>query len=225
MKNVKVRADLHIHSVFSDGKAAPQEIILQALRARLKIISITDHNTFKGSIEALKFLKRKNINDVVVIKGCEVRTEYGDVLILCLAEVNDNFPKRLNELIDWAKSTDCLLIPAHPFDKFRKGIGKALFRYRWDLIEVFNAGTLNPIANYKAYLVAKKLNIPGIAVSDAHVVVDIGKAYTLINVEDLNDECVFRALKKGYTVPIYKIVNFPSIDRLSWSLVRKLRLH
>ena len=44
--------DLHIHSVFSDGSLTPSQIIEKATRLGLRAISITDHDTLAGSLEA-----------------------------------------------------------------------------------------------------------------------------------------------------------------------------
>ena len=42
------RADLHTHSVFSDGKYTPDEICRRAKFAGVEVISITDHDTMNG---------------------------------------------------------------------------------------------------------------------------------------------------------------------------------
>lgn len=47
-----MRADLHIHSYFSDGKYSPSEIIRYAAQNKLDIISLTDHDTIAGLQEA-----------------------------------------------------------------------------------------------------------------------------------------------------------------------------
>ena len=47
----RIRADLHMHSTFSDGRNSPKEVILQAISKGLEAISITDpllNWTFKG---------------------------------------------------------------------------------------------------------------------------------------------------------------------------------
>ena len=45
--------DLHIHTTASDGTFTPAEIVAHAIKLNLKAISITDHDTLAGSIEAL----------------------------------------------------------------------------------------------------------------------------------------------------------------------------
>ena len=45
--------DLHIHTTASDGTLTPSEVVARAIKLNLKAISITDHDTLAGSIEAL----------------------------------------------------------------------------------------------------------------------------------------------------------------------------
>jgi len=48
-----VRIDLHIHSTASDGTLSPSEILTLAQQLDIAAISITDHDTLKGSKDAL----------------------------------------------------------------------------------------------------------------------------------------------------------------------------
>lgn len=40
--------DLHLHSCFSDGSDTPEELVLNAKRAGIGLIALTDHNTLAG---------------------------------------------------------------------------------------------------------------------------------------------------------------------------------
>ncbi|MDZ7689999.1 MAG: PHP domain-containing protein [Balneolaceae bacterium] len=42
------KADLHIHTIASDGRMAPEEIPELARENGLKVIAITDHDTING---------------------------------------------------------------------------------------------------------------------------------------------------------------------------------
>jgi predicted metal-dependent phosphoesterase TrpH len=50
-----VKIDLHIHSTASDGSLSPLEILTLAQQLNLGAIAITDHDTIKGSKDALAF--------------------------------------------------------------------------------------------------------------------------------------------------------------------------
>jgi len=46
------RVDLHTHSTASDGALSPSEVVRLALRHRLDVLALTDHDTFGGIAEA-----------------------------------------------------------------------------------------------------------------------------------------------------------------------------
>ncbi len=217
---IRALADLHIHSTHSDGKASPKEIIYTAQYKGLNIISITDHNTFSGSIEALKYAKNLE-EELVVIIGNEVRTDYGDILVYCYEPINT--PHRLDILIDYAHENNCLVVPAHPFDIYRKGIGDKIFDYNeWDAIETWNASS-DPRSNKKALQAAKLLGLPGLANSDAHIPDYIGCAYTIIEIEEYSIESVFKAIKQGKTHPHPGYPPFRAFfKKMFWSVKRRL---
>lgn len=216
-----VKADLHIHSIHSDGRSSPREIILTAMYKDLDVISITDHNTFSGAIEASKIARNMPEAPLIII-GNEVRTNEGDILVYCTEPFDT--PRNTGLLIDKAHENNCLVVPAHPFDVFRLGIGDAIFEYReWDAVEVWNASA-NPKANREAIKVAKLLNLPGLANSDAHIPDYIGVAYTIIEVDNLTIEDILESIRKGKTKPHPGYPPFKSlIKRLSWSIERRIR--
>jgi 3',5'-nucleoside bisphosphate phosphatase len=54
VKKEFMSADLHIHSVYSDGSQTPTELVRLASRKRLQAISLTDHDTMDGTTEAVE---------------------------------------------------------------------------------------------------------------------------------------------------------------------------
>ncbi len=67
------KADLHIHTTFSDGTYTPEEVVKEAARKGLSAISITDHDITDGIIPALKCASKIGIE---VIPGVELSCEY-----------------------------------------------------------------------------------------------------------------------------------------------------
>ncbi|MCX5882139.1 MAG: PHP domain-containing protein [Deltaproteobacteria bacterium] len=63
--------DLHIHSTASDGTLSPVEILRLAEKLELGAISITDHDTLKGSKD---LLEAAGSSDVRVLTGIEIST-------------------------------------------------------------------------------------------------------------------------------------------------------
>lgn len=80
--------DLHIHSVFSDGKLEVNEIVEQAKQKGLKHIAISDHNTLNAYLET-DVLKEK-----MVIPAIEFDCWWGTVFLHMLGYgVDVNNPK------------------------------------------------------------------------------------------------------------------------------------
>jgi predicted metal-dependent phosphoesterase TrpH len=213
-----VKADLHIHSTFSDGRNSPLDIVEAALERGLSVISITDHDTFAGSIHAVRYGRSRG---VLVVPGIEVRTSEGDILVYCVKEFNP--PRRVDRLIEAAHREGCLVVPAHPFDVLRLGVGDLIYEYKdWDAIEVWNASSTKG-ANYRAIEAAKLLGKPGLANSDAHIVEEVGAAYTLIEVSELKVEEVLEAIRKGFVRPVYGRLPFKvRVERVLWSIQKSI---
>jgi predicted metal-dependent phosphoesterase TrpH len=66
-------ADLHLHSAFSDGTDAPDELIKKAVKAGISAVAITDHDSvdaIPGAIDA------GILHGIEVIPGIELTAEY-----------------------------------------------------------------------------------------------------------------------------------------------------
>ncbi len=201
MRNV-VKADLHLHTVYSDGANRPEDYVREALKRGFEIISITDHDTFRGSAHAIKFVRENKLDNILIIPGAEVRTNIGDILVYCVDVQEDDFPRDVEELADWASERECILVPAHPLDIFRHGIGLSnLLRYPWKIVEVYNGGVLVPLLNEITYAIARRLSLSCIGSSDAHHVSSMGSCYTLVKIEDFNVESVIQSMILGLTEP------------------------
>jgi hypothetical protein len=62
-------ADLHMHTIFSDGTLSPKEMVRLSREAELSAISITDHDTVDGIEEAI--IEGEKIG-ITVIPGIEI---------------------------------------------------------------------------------------------------------------------------------------------------------
>ncbi len=65
--------DLHIHTTCSDGELTPREVIDMAIKNKVSIISITDHDTI-GAYEEELFDYAKD-NNIKIIPGVEISTK------------------------------------------------------------------------------------------------------------------------------------------------------
>lgn len=74
---MKYDVDLHIHTnASSDGSFAPEDIVNMALDEDMKVIAITDHNTCKGAIRAVKYLLDEKITNIKLIPGIEIDASF-----------------------------------------------------------------------------------------------------------------------------------------------------
>ncbi|MCK5515630.1 MAG: PHP domain-containing protein [Desulfobulbaceae bacterium] len=91
--------DLHIHSTFSDGTMSPGELVVLAKKKGLKAISITDHDTVDGVVEAIDLCVGDGFE---VIPGVEIGAKYSGITIHILGYLFDqgnvDFKKSLEKL-------------------------------------------------------------------------------------------------------------------------------
>jgi 3',5'-nucleoside bisphosphate phosphatase len=66
------RADLHIHTIHSDGSYTPAQVVELARRSGLAAVAITDHDTTAGVGEAVKAAG----SQVEIVAGVEITAEY-----------------------------------------------------------------------------------------------------------------------------------------------------
>lgn len=65
-------ADLHLHTLFSDGTYTPKELISKSLNAGLAAISVVDHDTVDGIAPTIETAKTE---DIEVLSGIELSAE------------------------------------------------------------------------------------------------------------------------------------------------------
>jgi len=190
-------ADLHIHTVYSsDSLIQPKTLVDMLLtHNNIKVAAITDHD----SVRACKATKALSAAypDILIIPGVEITTTAGDMLILGTEELPPK-PWTPQEVADYAKSIDAVSIVAHPYRLY--GMGDAVKTLKIDAIEVLNGGS-STAANQQAKQVAKELNLPGTAGSDAHQTSELFSVYSKIQA-DLNIDSILRAIKKGQITTI-----------------------
>jgi hypothetical protein len=202
-----MKADLHIHTIFSyDGLPSPEEVVEAALLKKIDCIAICDHGEVQGAFQAQKFAKNKSI---LVIPGIEIRSKDGDILGF---NVQKKIPDGLStkETIEEILKQGGMAAIAHPFDYFLpfSQIEKyiSFFKEKKVAIEVVNGSLFFNFANLDAQSFAKDHNLPFVAGSDAHSIDFIGKAYLEIPGENLSIEEVLKNIQnKNVKVKVEKI--------------------
>src|SRR5690349_280594 len=66
------RADLHLHTTYSDGNYTPAQLVDLARRSGLSAIAVTDHDTFAGVVPA----RQAAGASVEVVAGVEITAEF-----------------------------------------------------------------------------------------------------------------------------------------------------
>ena len=77
-----MKADLHLHTVASDGRLEPSELVSLAVKVGLDVIAITDHDSISGIADAIAAAKA--YPSLTVIPGVELSTDVprGEVHVL-----------------------------------------------------------------------------------------------------------------------------------------------
>lgn len=88
-------ADLHIHSIYSDGSLTPEEIVHVAIEKGIRVISITDHDNIGA-----QYITKKYYNNICIIPGVEFSTVYKDLEIHILGYFIDIDNQELNSFLN-----------------------------------------------------------------------------------------------------------------------------
>lgn len=86
--------DLHVHSNFSDGTFAPEEIVDKAIKNGLSAFALTDHDTVAGVDSALNYIEQTNA-PIQAIPGVELSAEYNKKEVHIVGLFVDHHDKNL----------------------------------------------------------------------------------------------------------------------------------
>ncbi len=186
MADVAARSflDLHCHSSASfDSVASPARLIAKARRIGLTHLAITDHERIDGALRARDLAP----SDLTLIVGEEVRSADGDLIGLYLERAVAPGLSAAETAAAIHEQGGLVGLP-HPFDRFRSSGGslagdaqRALDALAGvvDYVEIHNARAYRD-ANPLARAFAESRGLPGTASSDAHSVMELGVAQTVV---------------------------------------------
>jgi predicted metal-dependent phosphoesterase TrpH len=179
------RADLHIHSLASDGISSVTEILAAAQGARMDVIAITDHERIDAALAAHALAEAAG-SDLSVIVGEEVTTRSGHVIGLFMRERIRPWGS-LRSTIARIHEQDGLAIIPHPLVPYPLCVSARAIRalmddadpmFHPDAIEAFNASTARMRWSRNAPDFARRVGLTAVAGSDAHRAADVGHAVT-----------------------------------------------
>lgn len=180
------KADIHIHTTFSDGLMTPEAVVeYVALETDLKVIAISDHDSIEGALVARRYRRSymRDFGHLDVIIASEITSRDGDVLALFLSK---DVPPGLSaaETVEAIHAQGGLAIAVHPYSflvpGMVKGVKGYLHRLPFDGVETRNGAPTEFASNYLAqWFNRRRQALPEIGGSDAHYLPTVGKTYTL----------------------------------------------
>lgn len=173
--NERPAFDLHVHSRYSpDSRSRLEEICDAAARAGLQGFALTDHNSIDGHRELAQLAARRP--ELVVVRGVEVSTREGHVLVYGATELPSRRPS-LEEVVKWATDRNWVAVLAHPF-RWGHGVGeRGLARARFLAVETHN-GHSRAAANRRAGDANGARGTAATGGSDAHRPEEVGRGRT-----------------------------------------------
>ncbi|MEO7664091.1 MAG: PHP-associated domain-containing protein [Candidatus Limnocylindrales bacterium] len=179
------RADLHIHTLASDGTAGVSDILEHVERATdLDVIAITDHERIDAAIAARSMAVDRGLRFEVVV-GEEITTLGGHLLALWIDRPIKPF-RSMRTSIAEIHDQGGIAIPAHPLVPYplcaQGFVLRRLLedepRHRPDALEAFNPTTLGRPWHERVVRFADEHGLAKVGNSDAHALEAIGSGYT-----------------------------------------------
>jgi predicted metal-dependent phosphoesterase TrpH len=180
------RADLHIHTVASDGTADIATILAHvASLPELDVIAITDHERIDAALAARSMARDGGLRTEVVV-GEEVTTLGGHLLALWIERPIRPY-RSLRSTIAAVHDAGGLAIPAHPLVPYplcaqgwvlRRLLDADDPTVRPDALEVFNPTALGRPWHDRVVRFAQRHGLAPVGNSDAHALPAIGTGWT-----------------------------------------------
>lgn len=201
------KADLHMHSTYSDGSASIEQILEHVENnTTLDVIAITDHDVIEGSLRARDLWAQRSYRFDFVV-GEEVSTKEGHLLALF---VEKRIPPGLSveRSIDLIHEQGGLAVIAHPLHRlFRHSCQRPVMdrihanpNVWLDGIETWNASFCGFYANHLAMQVNRDVyGLAELGNSDAHAIGSVGSGLTWF--EGSNAQDIRQAISRRQTAP------------------------
>ena len=180
------RADLHIHSLASDGTSSVDEILgAVAAAGVLDLIAIADHERIDAALAARSIAQDRGLPFAVIV-GEEVTTRGGHLVGLFLAQRVPPL-KSLRWTIEAIHDQGGIAIPAHPLVPIHLAAQGWVLRrlldddneaVHPDAIETFNPTAIGKYGHRRSLEFALRHGVPQVGNSDAHEAAAIGSAWT-----------------------------------------------
>jgi predicted metal-dependent phosphoesterase TrpH len=187
------RADLHVHTLASDGVSGIEEVLEHAVRrVHLDVIAITDHERIDGAVAAQRMAVALDL-PIEVIVGEEISTRGGHLVGLFLSSRIKPW-RSLRDTVARVHDQGGVAVVAHPLVPYplcasersiRRLLDEADPVFHPDAIEAFNPTTARMRWSRRVPAFVEEVGRAAVAASDAHRAEAIGAALTLFPGRDV----------------------------------------
>ncbi len=212
--------DLHIHTIVGsmDSDISPRRLAEAAGQAGLTGVAITEHMSMWLPEEAERFRRESGL---FVFNAREWSTDMGHIIVLGLSREVRGIA-RVRDLRQVCQEQGAFMILCHPFRYF-PGPSNFLFGNRRDseslsveelaehpffslvdAVEVLNGGCIER-ENGLAQEVSRHLGIAGVAGSDAHMPMEVGRYATVFERELESEEEMLSELRARRFYPAQRV--------------------
>jgi len=181
------KADLHIHTLASDGVSSVAEILERAEAIGLDVIAITDHERIDAAQAAQAMAEARGMR-VKVIVGEEISTRGGHVVGLFIERRIRPWGS-LRDAVRHVHEQGGIAIVAHPLVPYpitsasgrsiRSLMANSDARFHPDGVEAFNPTVAGTRWGKMAPDFVREIGVAAIASSDSHRAEDVGQAFTM----------------------------------------------
>ncbi|WP_435349023.1 PHP domain-containing protein [Haloarchaeobius sp. HRN-SO-5] len=198
----RIVLDLHVHSDASYDGHEPVELVLEHVAdIGLDGVVVTDHDRIEESCRAARLAADYGL---VGIPGVEVSTAEGHLLAIGVTE-RPAAGKPFDETVEQVRELGGAAVVPHPFQRTRHGVRRRTVS-DCDAIETYNSMLFTGYQNRRARRFAKTRGYGEVGGSDAHYLMNVGRAVTVVELEspvpdvtDVTVDQVVAALQEGET--------------------------
>ena len=193
---MRLRIDLHVHTRDSgDSRISLEDATRRCREEGLDGFAVTNHDFLSEAP-----ISEPEEGDLVVINGMEISARGAHILAFDIDEPVE-MDLGIPETVERIHGQGGIAVIAHPYSVFRTWVNRREIDVAgFDLVEVANAYQFP----YGWMLerntrLARELGLPQTGGSDAHIPRTVGRAYTVLEVEERSVEGVLAALRRGDT--------------------------
>jgi predicted metal-dependent phosphoesterase TrpH len=182
------KADIHIHTTFSDGLMTPEAVVeYAATETDLSVIAISDHDTIEGAWAARRYRQRyrADFGHLDIVVASEITSRDGDILGLFLSH---DVPPGMSalETVEAIHAQRGLAIAVHPCSFLLPGVIKGVKGHirsvPFDGVETRNGTPTEFFSNpLTQWLNRRWQALPETGGTDAHYLPTVGQTYTLFS--------------------------------------------